>query len=78
VTFPVDDMNLDLLEAACTPDEGRTHLAEFLTFGQVRLPAYEHPETMDGVEMWVGGWSHVDVIRALLAEVRRLREATDA
>lgn len=74
--FPVDDVTLAMVEAACTAsDDGPSQLADFLSFGAVHVGAYEHEDTMDGIEMWVGGWHHNHVILALIAEVRSIRYA---
>jgi hypothetical protein len=80
MTFPTDDVTLLLLDAACqmNPDSGHTELTSFLEMGsRVKseallddglVPSYfvEHEE---GYEPW----SPHEVIRALVAEVQRLR-----
>lgn len=80
-TFPTDDTTLAILEAACTlgPGEDRTHLQDFLNFGTVEIGSQPLDDEGDIVEnIYVPGyepWSEHDVIRDLIAEIRRLRDA---
>lgn len=86
-SFPVDDTTLVLLDAACqmNPDSGHTELMTFLEMGE-RIksrtllseeggaggyPIYEM-EFEEGYEPY----SPHDVIRALVAEIQRLRSRT--
>lgn len=83
--FPLDDATLVMLASACeiNPDTGRTHLLDFLDFGsQVKTSTDISEEFGDDgpavylVEYEDGAcpFSPHDAIKALVAEVQRLRE----
>lgn len=86
--FPVDDTTLLLLDAACqiNPDNGQTNLMAFLDMGsrETSRTLENEEDVEDGdipvyfVEHEVGyePYSPHDVIRALIAEVLRLRGST--
>lgn len=76
-TFPVDDVTLAALQAACECDEedGRSHLFDFLEFGAVEQSRTQVDSNVFEVTYEPGRapWSTHQVIVALIAEVQRLR-----
>lgn len=80
MTFPVDDVTLGMLEAACIGDDEGSHLMDMLGFGSVDTGTYVHydQETGDRMEFRTraGGYHPNDVILALIGEVRSLRGAS--
>lgn len=67
--FPTDEVTLSMLEAACQPDaEGPSTVTTMLAFGA------EHVGVEDGIDVYEGGYHPNEVILALVAEVRRLRD----
>jgi hypothetical protein len=87
MNFPVDDTTLLLLDAACqiNPDSGHTELMSFLDMGsRVKSETLENPEEVEegGVPIYLVEYEEGyepfgehDAIRALIAEIRRLRAA---
>lgn len=68
--FPVDDVTLAIVESACLPDgeDDPSTLSQVLTFES------ELVGTAGDIDYYMGGWHPNDVILALIAEVRRLRD----
>lgn len=83
--FPVDDVTLVLLAAACEINEetGRTHLHDFLSMGnREKSRTLENPDEVEdgGVPIYFveheegyGIFTEHDAILALVAEIQRLR-----
>lgn len=78
-SFPVDDVTLAMLQAACAADpaDGRSHLFDFLDFGALENTRTEiGPATFEVTyEPGRAPWSVHEVITALILEIQRLRGA---
>lgn len=73
MSFPVDDVTLAMLEAACTPEpgaDGRSHLFEMLDGAEGELIGHQ-----GDVEVRQGGWPVTSCVLALVQEVQRTRSA---